>query len=80
MRINKLSLNYRVLTYLGTRWISRRLYSMPRQASPVFNNGVKALFEAKLHVIRIGQLFEPVSLHICMMSLILNPFVRTKEK
>ena len=80
MRINKLSLNYTVFTYLGTRWISRRSCSIPRQASPAFNNGVKAMFEAKLHVIRTGQFFEPAGLHICMMSLILNPFVRTKQK
>ena len=72
MSINKLSLNYTVFTYLGTRWISRRSCSIPRQASPVFNNGVKALFEAKLHVICTGKFFEPVSLHICMMSLILH--------
>ena len=71
MSINKLSLNYTVFTYLGTRWISRRSCSMPRQASLVFNNDVKVLFEAKLHVIRTGQFFEPVGLHICMMSLIL---------
>ena len=79
MSINKLSLNYTVFTYMGTRWINRRLCSIPRQASPVFNNGVKALFEAKLHVICTGQFFEPVGLHICMMSLILNPFLRTKN-
>ena len=80
MSINKLSLNYTVFTYLGTRWINKRSCSIPRQASPVFNNGVKAMFKAKLHVICTGQLFEPVGLHICMMSLILNPFVRKKEK
>ena len=80
MRINKLSLNYTVFTYLGTRWISRRSCSIHRQASRVFNNGVKAMFEAKLHVIRTGHLFEPVNLHIFMMSLILNPFVKTKQK
>ena len=80
MSINKLSLNYTVFTYLGTRWISRISCSIHRQASPVFNNGVKAMFEAKLHVIRTGQFFEPVGLHICMMSLILKPFVRTKTK
>ena len=79
MSINKLSLNYTVFTYLHTRWISRILCSMPRQASPVFNNGVKALFEAKLHVIRIGQFFESDSLHICMMSLILH-FFQNKTK
>ena len=72
MRINKLSLNYTVFTYLGTRWISRRSCSIHRQASPVFNNGVKAMFEAKLHVICTRQFFEPVGLHICMMSLILH--------
>ena len=71
MRINKLSLNYTVFTYLRTRWINRRSCSMPRQTSPVFNNDVKALFEAKLHVICTGKFFEPVGLHICMMSLIL---------
>ena len=80
MSINKLSLNYTVFTYLGTRWISKISCSMPKQASPVFNNDVKAMFEAKLHVIRTGQFFEPVGLHICMMSLILNPFVRKKNK
>ena len=74
MRINKLSLNYTVFTYLHTRWISRRLCSMPRQDSSVFNNDVKALFEAKIYVIRTGQFFELVSLHICMMSLILHFF------
>ena len=72
MSINKLSLNYTVFTYLGTRWISRRSCSIPRQASPVFNNGVKSLFESKLHVIHTGQFFELVDLHICMMSLILH--------
>ena len=80
MSINRLSLKYTVFTYLGTRWINRRSCSIHRQASPVFNNGVKAMFEAKLHVIRTGQFFEPVGLHICMMSLILKPFVRTKQK
>ena len=80
MRINKLSLNYTVFTYLGTIWINKRSCIIPKQASPVFNNDVKAMFEAKLHVIRTGQFFEPVGLHICMMSLILKPFVRTKEK
>ena len=70
--INKLSLNYTVFTYPGTRWISRRSCSIPRQASPVFNNSVKALFEAKLHVIRTRQFFELIDLHICMMSLILH--------
>ena len=80
MSINKLSLNYTSFTYLHTRWISRRLCSMRRQASLVFNNGVKALFEAKLHVICTGQFFEPVGLHICMMSLILKPFFRRKNK
>ena len=72
MSINKLSLNYTVFTYLGTRWINKRSCSIPRQASSVFNNGVKALFEAKLHVIRTGKFFELVGLHICMMSLILH--------
>ena len=80
MSINKLSLNYTVFTYLGTIWINRRSCSIPIQASLVFNNGVKALFEAKLHVICTGQFFEPVGLHICMMSLILKPFVKTKTK
>ena len=79
MSINKLSLNYTVFTYLGTRWISRRLCSMPRQASLVFNNGVKALFKAKLHVIRIGQFFEPVGIHIFMMSLILHFFLEKNK-
>ena len=74
MNINKLSLNYIVFTYLGTRWISRRSCNIPRQASSVFNNDVKALFEAKLHVIRTGKFFEPISLHVCMMSLILHFF------
>ena len=72
MSINKLSLKYTVFTHLGTGWIRRRSCTMPRQASPVFNNGAKALFEAKLHVICTGQFFEPVGLHICMMSLILH--------
>ena len=72
MRINKLSLNFIVVTYLRTRRISRRSSNMPKQASPVFNNGVKVLFEAKLDVIHTGQFFEPVDLHICMMSLILH--------
>ena len=76
MIIDKLSLNYTVFTYLGTGWINRRSYSIHIQASPMFNNSVKAMFEAKLHVIRTGQFFELVGLHICMMSLILNPFVR----
>ena len=80
MRINKLSLNYIVFTYLRTRWISERSCSMPRQDSPVFNNGVKAMFESKLHVIHTGQFFEPVGLHLCMMSLILKHFVINKEK
>ena len=71
MSINKLSLNYTIFTYLHTKWISRRSCSMPRQASLVFNNGIKALFEAKFHVIRTGQFFELIGLHICMMSLIL---------
>ena len=79
MSINKLSLNYKVFTYMGTRWISRRSYSMHRQASPVFNNDVKDLFEAKLYVIRTGQFFEPNDLHICMMSLILH-FFQNKTK
>ena len=79
MRINKLSLNYIVFIYLRTRWISRRSCSMPRQASPAFNNGVKALFEAKLHVFHSGQFFEPVDLHICMMSLILHFFPEQNE-
>ena len=78
MSINRLSLNYIVFTYLGIRWISRGSCSIPRQASLVFNNGVKALFEAKLHVIRTGQFFEPVGLHICMMSLILQFFLEQK--
>ena len=80
MSINKLSLNYTIFTYLGTRWISRRSCNIPRQASLVFNNGFKSLFEAKLHVIHTGQFFEPVGLHICMMLLILNHFVGTKTK
>ena len=80
MRINKLSLNYIVFTYLHTRWISRRSCSLPRQAFPVFNNGVKALFEAKLHVICIGQFFELISLHICIMSLILHCFPEQNER
>ena len=75
MSINKLSLNYTVFT----RWISKRSCSMPIQASPAFNNSVKAIFEVKLHVIHTGKFFEPVGLHICMMSLILNPFVRTNK-
>ena len=79
MSINKLSLNYTVFTYLGTRWSSRRSCSMPRQGSPVFNNDVKALFEAKLHVIRTGQFFESVGLHICMMSLILHFLLEQNE-
>ena len=74
MRINKLSLNYIVFIYLRTKWISKRLCSMPRQASPVFNNDVKAMFKAKIHVFLGGKFFEPVSLHICMMSLILHFF------
>ena len=79
MSINKLSLNYIVFTYLGTRWISKRSCSIPRKASPVFNNGIKSLFKAKLHVIHNGQFFEPVGLHICMMSLILH-FCQNKTK
>ena len=79
MSINNLSLNYTVFTYLGTRWISRRSCSMPRQASLVFNNGVKAFFKAKLHVIGTRELFEPVRLHICMMSLILHFFPEQNE-
>ena len=79
MRINKLSLNYIVFTYLHTRWINRRSCSMPRQASLVFNNGVKALFEAKIHVIRTGKFSKPIGLHICMMSLILHFFPEQNE-
>ena len=79
MRINKLSLNYTIFTYLGTRWISRRSCSMPKQASMVFNNSVKALFEAKLHVIHTGKIFEPIDLHIFMMSLILH-FLREQNE
>ena len=80
MSINKLSLNYTIFTYVGTRWISRRLCSIHRQASPVFNKTVKPMFEAKLHVICTGQFFELFGLHICMMSLILKPFVKAKQK
>ena len=80
MSNNKLSLNCTVFTYLGTRWINRRSCSIHRQASPVFNNGVKAMFEAKLHVIRTGQFFELVGLHICMMSLILHFLPEQNEK
>ena len=79
MSINKLSLNYTVFTYLATRWISRRSCSIRRQASPTFNNGVKAMFEAKLHVIRTEQFFESVGLHICMMPLILHFFPEQNE-
>ena len=79
MRINKLSLKYIVFTYLRTRWIRTRSSSMPRQASSVFNNDVKSLFEAKLHVICTGQFFELVGLHICMMSLILH-FLSEQKK
>ena len=79
MRINKFSLNYIVFIYLCTRWITRRSCSMPRQASLVFNNGIKTLFKAKLHVIRTGQFFEPVGLHICMTSLILHFFPEQNE-
>ena len=79
MSINKLSLNYTVFTYLGTRWISRRLCSMPRQASLVFNNDIKALFEAKLHVIHTGKFFELVGIHICTMSLILHFFLEQNK-
>ena len=79
MRINKLSLNYIAFIYLCTKWISRRSCSMPRKASPAFNNGVKALFETKLHVFRSGKFFEPVGLHICMMSLILHFLLESNE-
>ena len=79
MRINKLSLNYIVFTYLRTRWISRISCSIPRQYSIAFNNGVKALFEAKLHVFRNGKFFEPIGLHICMMSLILHFLPKQNE-
>ena len=79
MSINKLSLNYIVFTYLGTRWISRRSCSIHRQDSPVFNNDVKAMLEAKLHVIRTGKFFELIGLHICMMSLILH-FLSEQKK
>ena len=63
-----------------TGWINRRSCNMPRQDSSVFNNDVKALFEAKLHVIRTGKLFESVGLHICMMSLILHFLPEKNEK
>ena len=79
MSINKLSLNYTFFTYVATKWINRRSCSIPKQASPVFNNNVKALFEAKLHVIRTRQFFESVGLHICMMSLILHFFPEQNE-
>ena len=52
---------------------------MPRQDSLVFNNGVKALFEAKLHVIRTRKFFELVSLYIFMRSLILQFFLEQNE-
>ena len=79
MGINKSSLNYTIFTYLHTRQINRRLRSMPRQASSVFNNNIKSLFKAKLHVIHIGQFFESVGLHICVMSLILHFFREQNE-
>ena len=79
MRINKVSLKYTVFTYLRTRWINRRLCIMPRKDFLVLKNVIKSLFEAKLHVIRTGKLFELVGLHICMMSLILHFFPEQNE-
>ena len=79
MSINKLSLNYTVFTYLRAIWISRISCSMPRKDSLVFKNGVKALFKAKLHVICTRKFFEPIGLHICMMSLILHFFPKQNK-
>ena len=79
MRINKLSLNYIVFIYLSTRWINKISCSMLIQVSSAFNNGVKALFESKLHVFLSRKLFELVNLHICMMSLILH-FLQEQNK
>ena len=45
----------------------------------MFNNSVKAMFEAKLHVIRTGKFFEPVGHPICIMSLILHFFPEQNE-
>ena len=50
-----------------------------KKASLTFNKDVKSLFEAKLHVFLSGKFFEPVGLHICMMSLILH-FSQNKTK